>query len=990
MPLRLRFLVASFALATLAAPGASAFVATTASPDLEFRLAYEAIPLDLPFEPLAAAAPGLADGFGPTWAAQFDPRTRRTHIAYGADVRLARAISSESQAADLSRAFLIDNVGLTGVRSDNVRLANVVHARGKWASHFEQVVEGIPVVRGRAWVVLGDGGEVMAFGSDFVPEQEGLRTTPALDAARALDVAARSIAATPRTDVEVRTDLVMVPAGNGEAWELRPAYRVVFDADEPFGTWETFVDATDGAILARANLVHTVNVTGNVEGDVQDFGYCDGVVPQGLTSLRVAVSGGGNDVTDANGDFEVIHGGAAPVTVTGELRGPYLNVNRFTGLGADASFSLPATPGTPLPVFFTDANARNDERDCFQHANRAHDFVKAIEPTFTPMDFEMGCWVGRTDNICPGNAWWSPSSLTINFCAENGNSANTGEIGNVIYHEYGHGVSHRLYNAQGGFLPSGDMHEGNSDIIANFIDRNPIIGLGFSLNFCTSGIRTADNDYQWPENNDGGHFGGQIIAGFYWDAWQDLLLDKPQSEADDIAWNGWHFSRRLGLPTNQPDQVFWTFVADDDNANLADGTPNYDYWCLGASNHGFDCPEVTIGVFITHEKLPHTEDGSLGFDVVAEIVSSGSTLDPSTIEVQYRVNGGAFSAIPMTTTGNPDEFVAHIPALPQGSEVEYYVTAEDFAGHLETSPADAPVDLHAFDVAQEYDDFEAGPGAWTAGLGSDTAISGVWGLFDPVGTAAQPGDDSTPGAGTMAFITGQCGVGFESCTVACTNNCSDVDFGVTTLRSPVYDLSAFTSATIKYDRWYTNNTGTSPNFDHWVVDISNDGGTTWTNVEDTTVSDASWTSHEIDVNAVFGTPGMVRVRFRASDVGNESVVEAAVDEFRILAGSGTTGAPHVAEAAPLAFALSQNQPNPFGGATEISYALPAPTLVELSVYNVAGQVVRVLASGERAPGRYATAWDGRDETGRPVAAGLYFYRLVAGERVVTKKMTMMR
>jgi hypothetical protein len=408
----------------------------------------------------------------------------------------------------------------------------------------------------------------------------------------------------------------------------------------------------------------------------------------------------------------------------------------------------------------------------------------------------------------------------------------------------------------------------------------------------------------------------------------------------------------LGLPTNQPDQVFWTFVADDDDANLANGTPNYDYWCLGASNHGFECPEVTIGVFITHDKLPHTEDGSAGFDVAATIVSSGSTLDPATLEVQYRVNGGSFSTVLMTATANPDEFSAHIPSLPQGSEVEYFVSAEDFSGNSDTSPHDAPVDLHAFDVALAYDDFEAGPGAWTAGVGGDTAISGIWGLHDPVGTAAQPEDDSTPGAGTMAFITGQCGPGFESCTGSCTNTCSDVDFGFTTLLSPVYDLSSSPTAKIKYDRWYTNNTGVSPNFDHWVVAVSNNGGANWTTVEDTTVSDASWTSHVIDVNAIFGTPGMVRVRFRASDVGNDSVVEAAVDEFRILAGGGATAAPAVSPGnAPLEFALAQNQPNPFRPATQIEYVSPIASDVELSVYNVAGQVVRTLACRAREAGR---------------------------------------
>jgi hypothetical protein len=330
-----------------------------------------------------------------------------------------------------------------------------------------------------------------------------------------------------------------------------------------------------------------------VAGDVEDFGYCDGEASQPLANLTVNVEGEGSDVTDPNGDFSIAAGLAMEVTVTAELKGPFIDVN-FAGFGDDASFTGTATPGVPFQITWDQSNAKRDERDAFFHGNRVHDFMKAIDPGFESLDYSMPTSVRNSFGICPGNAWWD--GFGMNFCAPGDGFANTGRIGNVVYHEYGHGVTQEWYIDNGSSISGGDMHEGNADIIANFIDRNPIIGLGFFQGNCASGIRSASNSLQWPEDNNGGHFGGQIIAGFHWDSWQSLLAAKPQAEADEIAWSTWHFGRGMGTPQNQADQVLWTFLADDDDDDLTNGTPNHEHFCLGAMNHGFECPEIVGGV----------------------------------------------------------------------------------------------------------------------------------------------------------------------------------------------------------------------------------------------------------------------------------------------------------------------------------------------------------------------------------------------------------
>ncbi|MBI2505938.1 MAG: T9SS type A sorting domain-containing protein [Candidatus Latescibacteria bacterium] len=91
---------------------------------------------------------------------------------------------------------------------------------------------------------------------------------------------------------------------------------------------------------------------------------------------------------------------------------------------------------------------------------------------------------------------------------------------------------------------------------------------------------------------------------------------------------------------------------------------------------------------------------------------------------------------------------------------------------------------------------------------------------------------------------------------------------------------------------------------------------------------------------------------------------------------------------PQSFTLSQNYPDPVNSDTVIRFALPASAEVALSVYNLAGQRVAVLAEGVRGAGSYTVRWDGRDEKGHELASGVFLYRLRAGEKVETRKLAL--
>jgi len=98
----------------------------------------------------------------------------------------------------------------------------------------------------------------------------------------------------------------------------------------------------------------------------------------------------------------------------------------------------------------------------------------------------------------------------------------------------------------------------------------------------------------------------------------------------------------------------------------------------------------------------------------------------------------------------------------------------------------------------------------------------------------------------------------------------------------------------------------------------------------------------------------------------------------------------VKDSGPAVFSLSQNHPNPFNPETSIGYTIGASSLVKLDIYNVSGQLVRTLVDGYQEQGRHTAVWDGRDESGKKVSAGVYLYRLRAGGFIETKKMMLLQ
>jgi hypothetical protein len=88
---------------------------------------------------------------------------------------------------------------------------------------------------------------------------------------------------------------------------------------------------------------------------------------------------------------------------------------------------------------------------------------------------------------------------------------------------------------------------------------------------------------------------------------------------------------------------------------------------------------------------------------------------------------------------------------------------------------------------------------------------------------------------------------------------------------------------------------------------------------------------------------------------------------------------------PSEFRLWRNYPNPFNPTTIISYALPKQSMVTLRIYDILGRAIKTLVQETQEPGNYRVRLDASD-----LSSGVYFYRLVAGSFVDTKKLLLLR
>lgn len=368
-------------------------------------------------------------------------------------------------------------------------------------------------------------------------------------------------------------------------------------------------------------------------------------------------------------------------------------------------------------------------------------------------------------------------------------------------------------------------------------------------------------------------------------------------------------------------------------------------------------------------------DPAAPIPIAAEITDASGL---SSAEIVWRVDDGDWSVTAMTSAGE-DRYEANLPGQPLGSVIAFYLHAADTVGNSSLDPPNAPDDAYEIRVLFPFYayDVEVDQG-WALSQSGDTQ-AGRWARMDPWGTRwsgyqVEPADDHTPAPGVNCFVTG---AGTEGGPAGQ----SDVDGGCVTLTSPPIDLSGAGSATVTYWRWFAT-FGADPNGSFRAL-ASADDGVTWTQLELIETQANSWTRFAASLEGILPLTSHVRFRFIACDTGADNLLEAALDDITVegVPLSATVDAPPVVAGG----LWVRVNPNPFLGHATLRFHIATAGTARLTVFDAAGAAIRMLGGASLSAGEHRLVWDGRDDAGQPVAAGLYFCTLdVEGAQARTR------
>lgn len=305
----------------------------------------------------------------------------------------------------------------------------------------------------------------------------------------------------------------------------------------------------------------------------------------------------------------------------------------------------------------------------------------------------------------------------------------------------------------------------------------------------------------------------------------------------------------------------------------ADGIYEFDLlpgvYDLSASLWGYDSASMVVTVGRSATEAPPLRLVPLPVAAV-----SGRLVDPSGSPVPaVRVR---FASGPLRTTSGSDGTFSfeRVPLGDHRLEV----------GEFGIAPMEFTLDVHSGSVAAGdlvvfaaviTDDLERSDHGWTVGAPDDGAVAGIWEWTEPFD---DPLDDTQPDAdqsefGTHLFLT-QRG---EPGRIA---GADDVDGGTTSLLSPRYDLTDLAAPALGFQLWYLNGGDVLPD-DEFVVEASVDDGATWVRIWAEDEGIGAWDRVEVALPEDLASSDAVRFRFRASDLGSASRVEAAIDDIEV-------------------------------------------------------------------------------------------------------------
>ena len=910
----------------------------------------------------------------PKWSVTFDEKTGMPQRAYGPAFQLPYSGDAVSQAQNFFSGYL----SAFNIPVSDLVLRNSSESKYQYID-FYQTYQGLEVLFSRATVRMTLNNEVVMFGLDVYNNIQ-ISAQGAISENAIIPFAQQGIAYNISQSV-VTSSLKILPVPTDKNYDFHLVYEVIVyctDNDGFPANYYTLVDANNGEVLYRHNLVdncfqnktvlsssqssyNTISKTPTViwtkeEGESVPIDiYVEATVStqnpyiaetvQPIRNLKITVQG--NDFyTDSLGFIHLPN--TSNVNATVHMEGTWSQVMSGNTSTNIVTFPVSLTPG--LNTISLDANSDDRMRSAYYHVNIVHDYMKSKLPLFTGLDTNLPTRVERTDGNC--NAFYDGAS--INFYTHSTGCYSLSLCGDVVYHEYGHGIDDLFYTSQGGNWQNGAMGEGYSDVWGLAITNNPLLGIGISDTDPTAVVRRYDiNPKVYPQDIVGEvHADGEIICG----AWWDTRVNIGGATTDSMMAL---FSEALFGLANGPDGTEGTvfrnvlldcLMADDDNGNINDGTPHDVQILTAFAKHG-----ITL---LANIDLQHTQPVTANFNVPLTVDADVTVDFPiylGDIIMHYKTDTTSAWDSTVMTLSTGTTYSANLSAQTQGQILDYYFTVTDIfndvaltqpGGVIDTPYANLAYKLMVGYVQLHKEDFDNIAGNWQVNVnGTDDNTTGTWTLDSPNATfltggnaasICQTGTDHTEdNTINFCYFTGQG-------TTATSIGENDVDGGRTSLFSPVFDLSAYTNPAISFYQWYSNAQGANPRNDLWRVYISNDQ-TTWHRLEFTNYPDRSWRNYAFRVTDYLPPTSQVQLMFIASDsviagmgtTNGGSVVEAAVDDLIIW----EEGIPNNINQINNTFSI-QAYPNPANDILMISLPEVINQPVQLQLINNLGQVIK--------------------------------------------------
>jgi hypothetical protein len=301
----------------------------------------------------------------------------------------------------------------------------------------------------------------------------------------------------------------------------------------------------------------------------------------------------------------------------------------------------------------------------------------------------------------------------------------------------------------------------------------------------------------------------------------------------------------------------------------------------GTSANDFDLAElITAGALatvaelarplsmtMTHVPLGDTQDEVGPYLAVADVVSQ-TAATVAAVELHWQLEGGSWSTVPMSPTGNPDEWSGAIPGQVSPARVEYYLQATDSNGRSIWSPEGfAPGDnVHRFVVGIynriAFYDFEAANDqGWTH---TQVATQDDWQRGTPQGNAGDPGGAFS---GSKAWANDLGLSGWNGEYAANVENHLD---------SPGIDCSGTTGVHLRFARWLTVEDAT---YDHARIYVN--GQQVWQNPTGSDLLDNSWSIQDLDISTWADNNPSVSIRFHLDSDSGLQYGGWTIDDFEL-------------------------------------------------------------------------------------------------------------